>query len=123
MDIGAIISIILMYGAGLFAGYGIIVILLWIRPEYGFLLFYVIANAVLVFLLFDVWQLTWAAAPQYVLYSVVNLALALVVGAAVVTLFKWLKTRKTGADKNLDKEMERIRADIAARDAQPPAPQ
>jgi hypothetical protein len=44
MDIGTIISIIVLYGAGLLAGYGIILILLWIRPEYGFLLFYVIAN-------------------------------------------------------------------------------
>ncbi len=73
MDIGTLISIIVLYGAGLFAGYGIIVILLWIRPEYGFLLFYVIANVVLVFLLFDVWQLTWATAPQYALYSGVNI--------------------------------------------------
>ncbi|MBK8544104.1 MAG: hypothetical protein IPL62_11465 [Caulobacteraceae bacterium] len=117
MDVGTLISIIVLYGAGLFAGYGIIVILLWIRPEYGFLLFYVIANVVLVFFLFDVWQLTWAAAPQYALYSGVNILLALVIGAVIVTLFKWIKTRKTGADRNLDKEMARIRAEIAARES------
>jgi hypothetical protein len=46
----------------------------------------------------------------------------LVVGAAFVALFKWLKTRKTGSDKGLDKEMERIRAEIAARDAQSSSP-
>ena len=119
MDIGALISIVLIYGAGLFAGYGIIIILLWIRPEYGFLLFYVIANQLLVFLLFDVWRLTWNVAPQYALYTGVNLVFALVVGAVIVTLFKWIKTRKTGADKNLDKEMERIRAEIAARESKP----
>lgn len=117
MDIGTLISIVVLYGAGLFAGYGIIVILLWIRPEYGFLLFYVIANVVLVFLLFDVWQLTWAAAPQYALYSGVNVVLALVVGAGIVTLFKWIKTRKTNAERKADREIERIRAEIAAREA------
>jgi len=120
MDIGTLISIILVYGAGLFAGWGIILILLWIRPEYGFLLFYVIANQVLVFLLFDVWRLTSADAPQYALYTGINLVFALAVGAVIVTLFKWLKTRKTGSDKQLDKEMERIRADISARENQTP---
>ena len=119
MDIGTLISVIVLYGAGLFAGYGIIIILLWIRPEYGFLLFYVIANQVLVFLLFDVWRLTWDVAPQYALYTGVNLAVALAVGAVIVTLFKWLKTRRTGADKTLDKEIERIRAEIAARESKP----
>ncbi|MDZ4692599.1 hypothetical protein [Terricaulis sp.] len=116
MDIGTLISIIMIYGAGLLAGWGIILILLWIRPEYGFLLFYVIANHVLVFLLFDIWRLTLSEAPQYALYTGINLAFALVIGGVIVTLFKWLKTRKTGADKNIDKEMERIRAEIAARD-------
>ena len=122
MDIGTLISIIVIYGAGLFAGWGIILILLWIRPEYGFLLFYVIANHVLVFVLFDVWRLTWAGAPQYALYTGVNIAFALVVGAVIVTLFKWLKTRKTGRDKQLDKEMKAIRAEIAARDVQQQPP-
>ena len=115
MDIGTIIAVIMLYGAGLMAGWGIILILLWIRPEYGFLLFYVIANHILVFLIFDIWRLTWADAPQYALYSGINVAFALVAGSVIVTLFKWLKTRKTGQDKQLDKEMERIRADIAAR--------
>jgi hypothetical protein len=119
MDIGTVISMVLIYGAGLFAGWGIILILLWIRPEYGFLLFYVIANHLLVFLLFDVWRLTLADAPQYAFYTGVNVAFALAVGAVIVTFFKWLKTRKTGSDKKLDKEMERIRAEIAARESRP----
>jgi hypothetical protein len=116
-----LLAAVLVAGTALFAGWGIIIILLWIRPEYGFLLFYVIANSVLVFLLFDVWRLTWADAPLYALYSGINIAIALVGGAVIVTLFKWLKTRKTGRDKQLDKDMERIRAEIAARDGQPPA--
>ena len=32
-------------------------------------------------------------------------------------LFKWLKTRKSGAEKRADTEIERIRAEIAAREA------
>ena len=103
-----------------YAGLIIILILLWIRPEYMFLLFYVFANYLLGFLISDVWRLTWADAPTYAIYSVVNIAITLAVGALVVALFKWLKTRKTGQDKGLDREMERIRAEIAAREGQPP---
>jgi hypothetical protein len=103
-----------------YAGLIIILILLWIRPEYMFLLFYVFANYLLVFLIRDVWQLTWADAPGYAMYSAIDIAITLAVGALVVALFKWLKTRKTGRDKGLDKEMERIRAEIAAREGQPP---
>jgi hypothetical protein len=104
-----------------YAGFVIILILLWIRPEYMFLLFYVFANYLLVFLISHVWQLTWADAPAYVMYSAVNIAVTLAIGAPIVALFKWLKTRKTGRDKELDREMERVRAEIAARDGRPPA--
>lgn len=120
MDILAVVAAV---GLALFVGYGITLILLWIRPEYGFLVFYVVANHVLVFLLSDLGRLTWTTAPAYAVASVINIAFALAIGAPIVALFKWLKTRKTGKDKALDKEMERIRADIAARDAQPPAAQ
>lgn len=98
----------------------IILILLWIRPEYMFLVFYVFANALLGFLIGDAWRLTWADAPAYAASVGIGIAINLVVGAAFVALFKWLKTRKTGRDKELDKEMERIRADLAAR-GEPPA--
>jgi glucan phosphoethanolaminetransferase (alkaline phosphatase superfamily) len=101
-------------------GFVIILILLWIRTEYLFLLFYVVANVVLVFLLFDVWVLTWADALDYALGVGLSIAVSLAVGAVFVALFKWLKTRKTGRDKQLDKEMERIRAEIAARQQSPP---
>lgn len=121
MDLGSIITLIFLYSAGFMAGWGIILILLWIRPEYMFLLFYVVANHVLMFLTFDVWRLTWADAPTYALNSAIAAAIALALGAPIVAFFKWLKTRTTGADKQLDKEMERIRAEIAARDGQPPA--
>jgi len=84
-----------------------------------FLLFYMFANAILVFLLFHAWQLTWADAPYYALFMGISIAINLAIGAAAVALFKWLKTRKTGHDKELDKEMERIRAEIAARGDQP----
>lgn len=105
----------------MYIGWIIILILLWIRPEYLFLLFYVFANAVLVFLIRDVWRLTWADASSYALHMAANIAVALGIGALFVTLFKWLKTRKTGRDKHVDKEMESIRAEIAARAGQSPA--
>lgn len=111
-----ILAVIAAVGLGLFIGYGITLILLWIRPEYGFLVFYVVANHAAVFLMGDVWRLTWADAPAYGLYEAVNIAIALAIGAPIVALFKWLKTRKTGRDRELDREIQRIRADIAARE-------
>jgi uncharacterized membrane protein len=105
-----------------YAGLIIFLILLWIRPEYRFLLFYVVANTVLV-ALFTVWSLTPEDIPLYVIFVAINDAVLLVLGAIVVALRKWLKTRKTGGDKRLDTEMERIRADIAARESRnPPSP-
>lgn len=103
-----------------YAGLIIILILLWIRPEYMLLLFYGFANYLLGFLIADVWRLTWADAPAYAMYSAINIAITLAVGAPIVALFKWLKTRNTGQDKGLDREMERIRAEIAAREGRPP---
>lgn len=103
-----------------YIGLIVILILLWIRPEYMFLLFYVFANYLVVFLLSHVWQLSWADAPVYALYMAIDIAITLAIGALVVALFKWLKTRKTGRDKQLDREMAQIRAEIAARDARPP---
>jgi uncharacterized membrane protein len=103
-----------------YAGLVIFLILLWIRPEYRFLLFYVVANSILI-MLFTVWSLTPEDVPIYVILLAINNAILLAFGAIVVTLRKWLRTRKTGSDKQLDKEMERIRAEIAARDGQPRA--
>jgi hypothetical protein len=122
MDLGSIIAMIFLYSAAFMAGWGVILILLWIRPEYMFLLFYVVANHILVFL-FNVPQLTWADAPAYALSHAVGASVAIALGVPIVALFKWLKTCKTGADKRADKEIERIRAEIAAREAQPPAAQ
>ncbi len=85
-----------------------------------FLLFYVFANYLLVFLIGDVWLLTWADAPVYAMYSAIDIAITLAVGALIVALFKWLRTRKTGRDKELDREMEGIRAELASRKGQPP---
>jgi hypothetical protein len=97
-----------------YAGLVIFLILLWIRPEYRFLLFYVVANTVLV-MLFTVWSLRPEDISWYLVFLFINDAILLVLGAMIVALRKWLKTRKTGSDKKLDKEMEQIRADLAAR--------
>jgi membrane protein implicated in regulation of membrane protease activity len=97
-----------------YAGLIIFFILLWIRPEYMFLLFYVIANSVLVLLL-TAWSITPDQIPVLIVLLAINNALLILIGAPIVALRKWLKTRKTGGDKKLDKEMDAIRAEIAAR--------
>jgi hypothetical protein len=102
-----------------YAGFVIIPVLLWIRPEYRFLLFYVAANSLLVFFLSDSWRLTWAEAPDYAAASALKIAIILAFGAPLVAWFKWLKNRKT-EDPALDQEMQRIRAELAAnRDRSP----
>jgi hypothetical protein len=113
-----ILATVLQLGIGFIAGWGVVLFLLWIRPEYLFLLFYVIAGFLLLFVLRDVWVLTWSDASDYAIWTARDIAINLAVGAAIVALFKWLKTRKTGRDKQLDREMERIRVEIAARDGQ-----
>lgn len=100
----------------------IFLILLWIRPEYMFLLFYVIANTVL-FALFTIWSVTPDQALDYAILIAINDLILIALGALVVALRKWMKSRRTGSDKKLDGEMERIRAEIAARDSQPPTAQ
>jgi hypothetical protein len=115
MDVNTLINLIMLYVAGFIIGWGIILILLWIRPEYMFLLFYVVANHLLVFFIFDVWRLTWTDAPGYALNAAIAAGIAIALGVPIVALFKWLKTRMTGRDKQLDKEMERIRAESAER--------
>ncbi|MGE0740857.1 MAG: hypothetical protein AB7O98_05895 [Hyphomonadaceae bacterium] len=80
-----------------------------------FLLFYLVANYVLLFLLRDVWQLTWADAPSYAIYFTSGLVVSLAVGVPIVALFKWLKTRRTGRDKRLDAEIAQIRAELSAK--------
>jgi hypothetical protein len=112
------------FGGGMqvieYAGLIIVLILLWIRPEYMFLLFYVLANYLLVFLISDAWRLTWADAPTYAMYSAIRIAITLAIGAVIVALFKWLRTRATEHDQELDREIARIRAGIEAREGGPP---
>lgn len=98
------------------AGWGVTLFLLWIRPEYLFLVFYVLANALLLFFFVDLQALTWADAGEYALWMAISIIANLAGGALVVALFKWLKTRRTGRDRQLDKEMEAIRAEIASRE-------
>lgn len=102
-----------------FAPLVIFVVLLWIRPEYRFLLFYVAANTALV-ILFTVWQFTPEELPFYLFMLLISNVPLFVVGVIVVALRKWLKGRKTGAEKAAEVELERFRAEKAARDAQPP---
>ncbi|MBS0386597.1 MAG: hypothetical protein JSS00_14740 [Proteobacteria bacterium] len=107
MDIPSIIAIV---GLQLFVGWGVILFLLWIRPEYMFLVFYVVANYVGVFLIHDVWQLTWAYAPVFVLYRALGAGLTIAIGVPIVALFKWLKG---GANRRAEGLVAEARAEAA----------
>jgi len=102
-----------------YAGLIIFFILLWIRPEYMFLLFYVVANSVLVTLL-SFWSLSQLPTYAILVLAYNNLLISnaalIMIGVPFVALRKWLKTRKTGTDRKLDDEMETIRANIASRE-------
>jgi hypothetical protein len=112
-------------------------ILLWFRPEYKFVLFFGFGLVVLDLIFYTVFGgaaiLTdpgslslndvFAFLAVYAFRAIVTLAIFFCVGALIVTLRKWMKSRKPASDDKLDAEMERIRADIAARDGQPPATQ
>ncbi|MES1199066.1 MAG: hypothetical protein ABUS48_03710 [Pseudomonadota bacterium] len=110
-------------------------ILLWFRPEYRFVLFFgifltLVDLALLVALggasaLFGAEGFSWPNALEYLLGFIIGRSAVLVVffaiGCGIVALRKWMKNRKSPRDAQLDAEMERIRANIAARDGQPPA--
>lgn len=87
-----------------YAGLVIMPILLWIRSEYWFLLFYVLANYVLAFLFSDSWRLSWTEAPLYAARSAVNVAITLAAGAMLVALFKRLKNRRVGSEEESRRE-------------------
>lgn len=113
-------------------------IFFWFRPHFGF-----VGTCAVVLLIIDAVMLAigiggvaivdpaslldlegWLGVPIiYVQYRWLDLTIFTGVGLAIVALRKWMKTRKAPGDDKLDVEMERIRAEIAARDGQPPAAQ
>jgi hypothetical protein len=90
----------------------VFLILLWIRPEYMFLLFYVAANTVLGVAL-AAWRLSPEDIPTYAIVIAVNDAILLVLGAIVVTLRKWLKTLKSGDERRAERLVAEARAEAA----------
>ncbi len=105
-------------------------ILLWFRPEYRFVLFFGFALLVLDLIFYALFggavilgdpsalsvSDILAFLTAYAINAAIVLAIFFGVGALIVTLRKWMKSRKSPNDRNLDDEMERIRADIAARE-------
>lgn len=105
-------------------------ILLWFRSEYAFVFFFGLALAILDFtflvfagglaLLSEPGMLTLQLVGQVLLDFVWArlpvLAIFFALGCAIVAFRKWQKGRKAPGDKALDAEMERIRAEISARD-------
>lgn len=92
----------------------IFLILLWIRPEYMFLLFYIVANTVLGVAL-TVWRLSPEDIPAYAVAIAINDAILLVLGAIVVTLRKWLRTLKSGDERRAERLVAEARAEAARR--------
>ena len=90
----------------------VFLILLWIRPEYMFLLFYIAANTVLGVAL-TVWRLSPEDIPTYAIVIAVNDAILLVLGAIVVTLRKWLRTLKSGDERRAERLVAEARAEAA----------
>jgi hypothetical protein len=118
--------------------YLILWVLLWFRPYYGFVLVAAICMLALdgvMILVFGALPATmagyepmrdpatWLSIPiDYLMAVWPSLLLFVGVGVAIVTLRKWMKARRSPSDSKLDVEMERIRAEIAARDGQPRRP-
>lgn len=50
----------------------------------------------------------------------INVAIFVVVAGPIVAIRKWLASRKTKTDNDVDAELARIRAEAAAREAQQP---
>ena len=90
----------------------IFLILLWIRPEYMFLLFYVVANTVLGVAL-TVWRVAPPDLPVYAVVIAINDAVLLVLGAIVVALRKWLRSRKSGEERRAERLVAEARAEAA----------
>lgn len=103
--------------------YAFLLILL-IRPSYGLLTWFAVAFAAL-YVGFGAFSLNfsdpmvWNALGEIVGVALINVVIFVLIGAIIVMI----RGDKSGArsGKKLDKEMERIRAEIAARDGQPPA--
>jgi hypothetical protein len=105
-------------------------ILLWFRSEYAFVFFFGLALAVLdfLFLVFagglalftDPGMMTLELVGQALLDFALSrspvLAIFIALGCAIVAFRKWQKGRKSSGDKTLDAEMDRIRAEIGARE-------
>lgn len=50
----------------------------------------------------------------------VSWAILFLVGALIVVVRKWMNSRKSRAEQDADRELARVRAEAAARDAAPP---
>ncbi|MFZ2028769.1 MAG: hypothetical protein WAU68_00545 [Vitreimonas sp.] len=83
--------------------------LLWIRPEYRFLLFYVIANTVLG-VLFVIGSIRPDDVPILAVIVAINDAILLLIGALVVALRKWIKGRD---DRRAERFVAEARAEAA----------
>ncbi|MFT3728044.1 MAG: hypothetical protein QM759_09495 [Terricaulis sp.] len=92
----------------------IFLIVLWIRPEYRFLLFFIVGETILTLVLAG-WTWKPEDLPVYLVAIAINDVALLVLGAIVVALRKWMKSRKSGLEKDAERIVEQARAEAAAR--------
>jgi hypothetical protein len=96
--------------------------ILWRVPEFKFLAFFILANNALYTLMIG-WSMSADQWPPYLTSVAISDLVFAAVATPLILFRKWQRSRKPGGDGRLDREMERIRAEIAARDGQPPAAQ
>ncbi|WP_395646453.1 hypothetical protein [Terricaulis sp.] len=88
--------------------------IIWRVPEFKFLAFFIFANNALSALLVG-WAMTSAEWQPYLLNMAKGDLIFAAIATPVIIFRKWQKSRGSVPDSN-DREMERIRAEIRARD-------
>ncbi|MBN8605609.1 MAG: hypothetical protein J0L81_01690 [Caulobacterales bacterium] len=94
--------------------------ILWRVPEFKFLAFFILANNVLYTLMIG-WSMTPDQWSPFLVATAIGDLIFAAIATPVILFRKWQRAQKPGGG-HLDREMERIRADIAARDAQQQQP-
>jgi hypothetical protein len=92
--------------------------ILWRVPEFKFLAFFILANNVL-YTLLGGWTMTAEQWPPYLLQVAIGDLIFAAIATPVIIFRKWQRARKDSGNQPLDREMERIRAEIAARETKP----
>jgi len=83
-------------------------------PEFKFLAFFILANNALYTLMIG-WSFTAEMWTPYLISVAISDLVFAAIATPLIIFRKWQRARKDGGDGHVDKEMERIRAEIASR--------